>query len=283
MNQPKMDRCFFANDRTLLALDAEGLLWRRKWCPETERGVWIREHFEAAPEADGVCRADPVGSTGEGLLPSWEEAPDWANWRAVAGSNGKLFYFTDRPEFYPELEGDVIKFTDLHGTWAGAGVSGLTPLVGHNWREQRPRPLPQDDCELPAWDKAPDWAQYRAVNSRGLAWWFKNRPHYDAKGLFENLWEVEDIPGNFASIAWCTSIEARPFTPPWDQIDPRYNQYETYEANGYTFGRFYTDTEHAPFRYTADDIWTSFDRFQESDLYPWREWVRPEEDDAASD
>lgn len=63
------------------------------------------------------------------------------------------------------------------------------------------------------WSEAPDWAEWWAVDSDGLGWWFENKPHIINDPINEiKIWwaagKLED--DEFDSDNWQQSLVQRP-------------------------------------------------------------------------
>jgi len=132
---------------------------------------------------------------------NWYEAPDWANYWAMDG-DGNAYWYRKEPEALWE-----------DSMWNAYDPLDDAPSFGfsaHQWRysltkrteeskpdqEKAPDELVRDAEELglyddtPAndlngptelvdWSKAPDWAQYWAMDSDGDAFWYEKSPLID--------------------------------------------------------------------------------------------------------
>jgi hypothetical protein len=60
------------------------------------------------------------------------------------------------------------------------------------------------------WDNAPSWAQYRATDADGLAWWYEFAPRMD-RGIGQ--WLIDDGRAELCRLpcrTWKDSLETRP-------------------------------------------------------------------------
>ncbi len=92
------------------------------------------------------------------------------------------------------------------------------------------KPEEEELPELPSWDEAPEWAQWRVLNSDGMLVYFENKPKSN-NGRGHDV--IHSTPGQWFIGAcdypcpkrWQSTIEQRPFEPPWDKIASPYDEW----------------------------------------------------------
>lgn len=60
----------------------------------------------------------------------------------------------------------------------------------------------------PSWESAPDWANWLAMDSNGVWFWYENEPHIEDKTRFLAEGKCLEVPA-YAD-GWQNSVEKRP-------------------------------------------------------------------------
>lgn len=91
---------------------------------------------------------------------------------------------------------------EIYGTWAIRAAERAHGIGSHG-----PNPPP------PSWAEAPDGYNYRAMDSDGRWYWFKDRPYSETIGNCE-VWDSEDgyreVRGLHFYPGWAETLEERP-------------------------------------------------------------------------
>lgn len=196
---------------------------------------------QISPPQDGDVVIKAVSEAADSTppeLPSWDEAPDWANYRAVNSLN-QMWWCEQEP-----TDG----FCGLL-LFRGGRKQGCRLPQGHRF-EKRIEARP---AALPSWDEAPDWANYLAISHRGGAFWEECEPEFTELGSvkYTARWRrvgTQQFP-HFAS-----QVFRRPFTPPWDKIDSPFDEYQFYDTE--SAGHFVA-TDDDGWVTTCRDVWSA--------------------------
>lgn len=140
------------------------------------------------------------------------DCPEWARWAAV-DADGTVALFDRRP-----VIASIGKWWDRVQKYHTLDML-CDPSDWQNSIIERPeKSLPKLTDEVFSHPDCPDWAQYAAVDSRGYAYWFKDRPlpGIDASttSIILDVWTLHGrkqlIPGLWDSSDWRDSLLRRP-------------------------------------------------------------------------
>jgi len=227
--------------------------WARFWARDPDGSAWFYElkpewnetytEWGGAGGAGGMVNLDssclsleqsqaslverPAGVEPEPVPEiDWERAPDWARFAAM-DEDGEWHWFVVRPEPEP-----------THGDWGGSLCNvGMTwwaradpqPEPVADWAQslvERPEPAVEEVVEPEIdWERAPDWANWAAMDEDGEWYWYDVKPFRD-----DNLehWYPACNPVAFQraliydrDCPWDKSLVERPRPDPWSE-DPDY-------------------------------------------------------------
>jgi len=113
--------------------------------------------------SDEMCAKTESSGDSPDSNPSWEDAPDWAEWLAE-DKNGKWFWYADRPK-----RGMIVWLFGDSTRYKGAGESGA---ANPDWAET----LERRPTAKPTWEDAPNWANWLAQDPSGRWYWYGSKP-----------------------------------------------------------------------------------------------------------
>lgn len=127
----------------------------------------------------------------------WTEAPAWAQWLAV-DADGEAYWFENEPKV-------AYKLWDS-GT--GDAEFAFSTQVPENFTKELYERPKKADLKID-WTKAPDWAQWLAVDAIGSAYWYRERPEPRAGGIKQ--WDFSLLSYHNFEHAFCVE-EPEDFT-----------------------------------------------------------------------
>jgi len=164
----------------------------------------------------------------------WNSAPDWASYWAM-DSNGEAYWYFEHPTLSLtdtdwgscDLTDDAPDFGFPSELWAESlekrplddQEQALDDLVRDaedlGLYDETPADESEDPSELVDWSKAPDWATYWAINSKGIGFWFG-----DYFSTYQGEWSRNRVLGDGSATPapsfgwpaekWESSLVARP-------------------------------------------------------------------------
>jgi hypothetical protein len=214
--------------------------WARFWARDPDGAAWF---YELKPEWDetyqewgvagGMAGHDrslehSLASLSErpaGVEPEpvpeidWSQAPDWARFAAM-DEDGEWYWYGLKPRTCEDADcwfgGGRLDYYKETGCWVG-------------WRSslvERPEPAVEEVVEPEIdWERAPDWANWVAMDGDGEWHWYAVKPFRD-----DNLeyWYPDCNPVAFQraliydrDCPWDKSLVERPRPDPWSE-DPDY-------------------------------------------------------------
>jgi hypothetical protein len=157
----------------------------------------------------------------DGGKPSWDDAPEWAQWLAQ-DRDGQWFWFRDKP-----VTGQNCWATQSGSRSEHACVRDTKPSW-HETLEERPA-----SCDKPSWEESPECANWLAQDGDGIWRWFSDKPSpmygYWGRGHVGSIVKWAGL-GDY-NVNWRETLEERPGKPSWDDA-PEWAQWLSQGADG---------------------------------------------------
>jgi len=183
--------------------------WREAGWMVAGRTLWSNKDREDTYFIVPFVRAEPERGEPESEpapeKPSWEDAPDWAQW-LTQDKDGWWKWHKQPPR--------QSAFADF---WHSDGLVGF-PVRGApnpDWKDTLECRRPS---EKPSWEDAPERARWLAQDEDGMWWWYAEKPqlhddqyggYWDSVGL---TW-TEKICRGSHNPNWQNTLEHRPLRP----------------------------------------------------------------------